>query len=169
VVFESGGWLPPFVDRMPPLVRRFIKTAFGFLIFGIAIGLHVSAAEYLGFGVERHGYIVAHTHMILIGFALMAIMGVALWMFPKPAEGDTRYKPERMVLVYWLVTFGAIARASCEILHEYFAWNGFGIGVFCASSIEAVAVLLFAIGMLPRIRSPREDAERDSSRTSRDA
>ncbi len=145
---------------MPPLVRRFIKTAFGFLGLGIAIGMHVSAAEYLGFGVERHGYVVAHTHMILIGFVLTAIMGVALWMFPKPAEGDARYKPGRMELVYWLVTLGAIARATCEILREYYASNWLGVGVFSASVLEAIAVLVFAIGMLPRIRSPREDAER---------
>ena len=35
----------------------------------------------------------AHTHAILVGFVMMMILGVALWLFPRPSKEDTRYTP----------------------------------------------------------------------------
>ncbi|MCK6445484.1 MAG: cbb3-type cytochrome c oxidase subunit I [Planctomycetes bacterium] len=142
---------------MPPLVRRYIKTAFAFLVLGLLTGLHISAVQYLGFGVMRQGYIPAHAHMILVGFLLMVIMGVALWMFPKPAEGDPRWKPARFELVYWLIVVGVIGRSTGEIVREYSLAHGWNVLVFGASCLEVLAVIVFVVGMLPRIRSPRED------------
>lgn len=145
---------------MPALVRRYLKTSIAFLILGMMLGLHVSAAEYLGLGWVRPGYIVAHTHMLLIGFLLMLIMGVALWMFPKPAEGDGRYRPERFEVLWWLVTAGVLLRATFEILGGYLAGRWIGIGVFSASVVESVAIALFFLGLWPRIRSPRDESRR---------
>ena len=37
---------------------------------------------------------------------MMMILGVALWMFPRPAKGDTQYKPAVAEASYWLADRG---------------------------------------------------------------
>ncbi|MBI5433685.1 MAG: hypothetical protein HZA52_12715 [Planctomycetes bacterium] len=149
---------------MPPLVRRYIKTSFAFLILGLLTGLHVSAVEYMGWGPMRQGYIPAHAHMILVGFLLMLILGVALWMFPKAAEGDPRWKPWRFELVYWLFVVGVVGRSTGEIVREYSLARGWSVLVFVASCVEVLAVFVWVISMLPRIRSPREELQKSGGR-----
>lgn len=149
---------------MPPLVRRYVKTSFAFLILGLLTGLHVSAVEYLGWGPMRQGYVPAHAHILLVGFLLMLILGVALWMFPKPAEGDPRWRPRRFELVYWLLVLGVIGRSAGEIVREYSLARSWSVLVFVASSVETLAVVVFVVSLWPRIRSPREDYERRGGR-----
>lgn len=149
---------------MPPLVRRYLKTSFCFLVFGLLTGLHVSAAEYMGWGVIRQGYVPAHAHLILVGFLLMLILGVALWMFPKPAEGDVRWKPGRFEFVYWMLVLGVLGRTTGEIVREYSTNRAWGALVFGASSLETLGVIVFVVSLWPRIRSPREDVARNASR-----
>jgi hypothetical protein len=33
---------------------------------------------------SNFGFITAHVHLLLVGFMLMIVMGVATWMFPRP-------------------------------------------------------------------------------------
>src|SRR3954452_7882148 len=49
-------------------------------------------------------WISAHTHALLVGFVMMMILGVALWMFPRPERDDTRYRPAAAQAAYWLLT-----------------------------------------------------------------
>jgi hypothetical protein len=46
---------------------------------------------------------------------LMIVMGVATWMFPRPARDDTRYRPELAEAVYWVMTGSTALRAVAEI------------------------------------------------------
>jgi hypothetical protein len=141
---------------MPPLARRFVKSALAFLVFGILIGLHVAAAQYLGAGTLRHGYVVAHTHILLVGFLLSLIMGVALWMFPRVSGAGRDERDRRMDLVWWLIFLGVVARSAGEIAREYSLAPAWGRLAFGASCAEALGIVLFCISIWPRIRSPRE-------------
>ena len=47
---------------------------------------------------------------------LTIVMGVATWMFPRPARDETRYRPELVEAVYWLMTLSTALRAVAEIL-----------------------------------------------------
>jgi len=76
-----------------PLVRRYIKTSFVFLALGLLLGGWTSVSQFaLGVYPPRL-HITAHAHLLLVGFMLMIVMGVATWMFPRPARDDTRYRP----------------------------------------------------------------------------
>jgi hypothetical protein len=79
---------------MPPLVRRYIKTSLLFLVVGLALGGYISVAEFVLGGYPPRLFITAHVHLLLVGFLLMIVMGVATWMFPRPAKEDPRYRPE---------------------------------------------------------------------------
>jgi cbb3-type cytochrome oxidase subunit 1 len=145
---------------MTPLVRRFLKTAIAFLFGGLAVGLWLSAWLHLGFLPDRYPSVAAHTHLLLVGFVVMTIMGVALWMFPRPASDDARYRPERMELVYWILALAVPVRTTAEILSGWSPARAWHIAVFAASAAQVVAIVLFFVNLLPRIRSSREDRER---------
>jgi hypothetical protein len=78
---------------MPPLVRRYLKTAIGFLLLGLALGVYMLTQRELRGVWPTPWWISAHTHAILVGFVMMMILGVALWMFPRPAKDDTQFNP----------------------------------------------------------------------------
>jgi cbb3-type cytochrome oxidase subunit 1 len=142
---------------MSKLVRRYLRTAIVFLVAGLVLGLAISAAEHLELGPLRPPWIVAHTHLLLVGFVMMMILGVALWMFPKPAAQDSRYRPERMELVYWLVLAGVVIRTGSEVLLGFADETALHAGAFAGSALEVLGIVLFFWNLLPRIRSPREE------------
>src|SRR5512144_907347 len=101
---------------MPPLVRRYIKTSFVFLMAGLVLGAYIIVAEFLAATYPPRLLITAHAHLLLVGFMLMIVMGVATWMFPRPARDDTRYRPELAEAVYWVMTLSTAFRAASEVL-----------------------------------------------------
>jgi len=139
---------------MPPLIRRYIKTSFAFLIAGVLLGSYISVSQYLLGVYPPRFHITAHVHLLLVGFMLMIVMGVATWMFPRPARDDLRYRPELAEAVYWLITVATCARALAELgaaytdstaLRETIALGGVG---------QTVGVLLFVVNMWTRVRMP---------------
>src|SRR4051812_11966181 len=100
---------------MHSLVRRFIKTAIGFFAAGILLGIWMLLRRELSSRFPSSYEVSAHTHLILVGFVMMMIFGVMLWLFPRPEKSDTRYRPERASLAYWLLTAGTIVRAAGEL------------------------------------------------------
>ncbi|MBI3458368.1 MAG: hypothetical protein HY002_21565 [Candidatus Rokubacteria bacterium] len=78
---------------MTPLIRRYIKTSFVFLFLGLALGAYATVEVNIrGRGVPWP-LVSAHVHLLLVGFVLMLIFGVATWMFPRPGKDDGRYRP----------------------------------------------------------------------------
>jgi hypothetical protein len=151
-----------------PLVRRFLKTAIVFLVAGLAVGLWLSAWQHLGLFPGRTPSVAAHTHLLLVGFVMTMIMGVALWMFPRPAAEDARYRPQRMELVWWLFVIAVPVRSLAEIVS---GWTSAPLPhaiVFAASSVEVFAIVLFFLNLWPRIRSPREEYLRAQGRPDRE-
>jgi hypothetical protein len=64
-----------------------------FLVAGLLIGGYLLVRRELA-GLHATPYeISAHTHLILVGFVMMMILGVALWLFPRPAKEDATYSP----------------------------------------------------------------------------
>lgn len=139
---------------MPPLVRRYVKTSFVFLLAGLLLGGYASVAEFLLGRYPPRLLITAHAHLLLVGFVLMIVMGVATWMFPRPARDDTRYRPELAEAVYWVMTVATALRALAEI----------GAGLGGAAALRVVVALgglgqlagavLFVANMWWRVRMP---------------
>src|SRR5262245_31762034 len=139
---------------MPPLVRRYVKTSLLFLVAGLFLGGYLIVSEFV-VGVHPPTLIItAHVHLLLVGFMLMLVMGVATWMFPRPAQASTRYRPGLAEAVYWLVTVTTAIRAAAEILAP---WSG---SPFLRSAIavgglgQLIGVLLFVVNIWWRVRMP---------------
>lgn len=134
------------------LVRRYIKTAIGFLAAGLAIGGWMIVQRELGSGVASEYRVSAHTHAIFVRFVMMMIMGVALWLFPRPDKTDQRYRPALAEGAYWLVTTGTASRVVGELARQQVGgpWLRWTIVVSGFAQIAGLAVFFYT--MWSRIR-----------------
>ena len=137
---------------MHSLVRRFLKTAVIFLLIGLTLGGWMMVRREL-FGVFPSPYLIsAHTHAILVGFVMLMILGVALWLFPRPDKDDVRYQPRVAGLAYWLVTLGTAARVAGELLRQIEAAEWLRWLVVLAGLAQIAGIGAFFHTMWSRIR-----------------
>jgi heme/copper-type cytochrome/quinol oxidase subunit 1 len=137
---------------MYSLVRRYLKTAIAFLAVGLALGGWMMVRRELA-GVYPTPYLIsAHTHAILVGFVMLMILGVALWLFPRPEKGDARYSPRAAEAAYWLVALGTAGRVAGELLRPAVGalWLRWAVVVCGLAQIAGVG--LFFHTMWSRIR-----------------
>lgn len=139
---------------MPPLVRRYVKTAFGFMLLGMLVGAVASVTQGLLDRTVPRLLVAAHVHALLVGFVLMLIIGVATWMFPRPAREDTRYRPGIAEAVYWVLTLATALRFAAEVAGAY--WPDGGVRVLMAAGGlgQVLAAMLFVFNMWSRVRAP---------------
>lgn len=76
---------------MYTLVRWYLKTAILFLAVRLAIGGWIIVRRELWAQYPSPYLVSAHTHALFVGFIMMMILGVALWLFPRPDRADARY------------------------------------------------------------------------------
>lgn len=139
---------------MPPLVRRYIKTSFAFLLAGLALGGYLLVSEFVLGRYPSRLFITAHVHLLLVGFMLLMVMGVATWMFPRPGREDTRYRPELAEAVYWIVTAGTTVRALAEVLAGLSPASLLRLPIAAGGLAQLAGAALFVLNMWWRVRMP---------------
>jgi cbb3-type cytochrome oxidase subunit 1 len=137
-----------------PLVRRYIKTSFMFLALGLLLGGWIIVGEFLLGTYQSRLHVTAHVHLRLVGFMLMIVMGVATWMFPRPARDDTRYRPELAEAVYWMMTISTALRAAAEILAPWSGSPVLGWLIALGGLGQLAGTALFIVNMWRRVRMP---------------
>jgi cbb3-type cytochrome oxidase subunit 1 len=139
---------------VPPLIRRYIKTSFAFLVLGLLVGAWVLVAQFV-FGVYPSRLLItAHAHLLLVGFMLMLVMGVATWMFPRPARQDPRYRAGLAEAVYWLITLSTALRAAAEIALAQVPAPALRLAIAAGGLGQLAAAALFVVNMWSRVRMP---------------
>ena len=139
---------------MTPLVRRYVKTSFVFLVAGLLLGGWIIVGEFVLGVYPPRLFITAHVHLLLVGFMLMLVMGVATWMFPRPARDDTRYRPELAEAVYWVMTMATALRAGAEIAVALAGTLGLRWLIALGGIGQLAGALLFVLNMWWRVRMP---------------
>jgi cbb3-type cytochrome oxidase subunit 1 len=137
-----------------PLVRRYIKTSFVFLALGLLLGGWTSVSQFVLGVYPPRLHITAHAHLLLVGFMLMIVMGVATWMFPRPARDDRRYRPELAEAVYWITTISTVARAAAELAAPLLALPALRFVIALGGVGQVVGAGLFVLNMWWRVRMP---------------
>ena len=140
---------------MTPLVRRYVKTSFVFLLAGVLLGASLVVTQFLGLTSASRLVVVAHVHILLVGFVLILIMGVATWMFPRPGRDDVRYHPGLAETVYWLITISTAVRALAEIAMGLSGLPTLRWPIVAGGLGQAVGTMLFVLNMWSRVRMPR--------------
>ena len=139
---------------MPPLIRRYIKTSFAFLLLGLALGGYLIVSQFVLGVYPSRLLVTAHVHLLLVGFMLMIVMGVATWMFPRPGAGDTRYRPELAEVVYGLIAPATALRAAAETMLALTGATWLGWLIAAGGLGQLAAVALFVRNMGWRVRMP---------------
>lgn len=139
---------------MTPLVRRYVKTSFAFLVAGLLLGGYIVVAQFVVGAYPPRLHVTAHVHLLLVGFMLMLVMGVATWMFPRPARDDSRYRPRLAEVVYWVMTTATALRAVCEIAAGLSPARLLALGIALGGLGQLVGAALFVVNMWTRVRSP---------------
>jgi heme/copper-type cytochrome/quinol oxidase subunit 1 len=138
---------------MDRLVQRYLKTAIGFLALGLGLGALMIARRELQGAYPSVYWVSAHTHALLVGFVMMMIQGVALWMFPRPDKADVRYRPALAEVAYWLVALSTGVRLVSELLRPAVDAPALRWLIVAAGLGQVLGVLVFFVNMWPRIRS----------------
>lgn len=137
---------------MHTIVRKYVKTGFFFLCFGLLTGLYMVVGEYLLPLPVTSLLVTAHTHIILVGFMMMMILGVAQWMFPRPRGENPAYSPAVAEFVFYSITIGISIRSIGEIISAFLESQFFIFLIVIGSVIEVIAIFMFFINIWSRIR-----------------
>lgn len=121
---------------------------------GLLLGGYVTVSQFLLGRYPSRLLVTAHVHLLLVGFMLMMVMGVATWMFPRPARDDRRYRPEMAEAVYWIMTTATAVRALAEVGLGVTGVGPLGVAVALGGLGQLVGAVLFALNMWWRVRMP---------------
>ncbi|MCS7266069.1 MAG: cbb3-type cytochrome c oxidase subunit I [Armatimonadetes bacterium] len=131
------------------LARRYVRTSLVFAAISVLLGMHMIAQRFSDKPQPLRWLPTAHGHLFLVGFVTMMIMGVAIWMFPRPKSA--RYSPLISEICYWLITFGTAVRATGEIVASYSKLK-FWLWLSAIGGIaQSIAILLFIANIWTRI------------------
>jgi cbb3-type cytochrome oxidase subunit 1 len=139
---------------MTPLVRRYIKTSFVFLLLGVLLGGYIVVAEFVAGSYPSRLLITAHVHLLLVGFLLMIVMGVATWMFPRPGRDEIHYRPALAEAVYWIMTVATALRAAAEIATSLWSLAPLRLAIAAGGLGQLAGTALFVVNMWWRVRMP---------------
>ena len=137
---------------MNSLVRRYLKSAVLFLTVGLTLGLWMMFVREFG-GWLPPRIRSAHTHAMLVGFVMLMITGVALWMFPRPRPDDIIFRPRLAESAWWGIAGGTALRVGLELglpADASAMWRGLLVG---SGALQVLGVLLFFSTMWTRIRA----------------
>lgn len=146
---------------MNPLVRRFLRSAIFFLAIGLLLGLWMLYAREFG-SLLPPRIRSAHTHVLLVGFVMLMITGVALWMFPRPRVDDVMFQPGLAAAAWWGIAGGTLLRVMLELGLGAAPSTAWRVLLFGAGIAQVVGVLLFFGTMWTRIRSSGAASDRRS-------
>jgi hypothetical protein len=89
---------------------------------------------------------------------MMMILGVALWMFPRPAKEDRHFDPRLAEIAYWLIALGTGSRVLGELSRPLSGAAALRWIVVLGGAAQAAGLALFFWTMWTRIRG-RPDGE----------
>lgn len=144
---------------MNALVRRYLRTAIAFLALGVGLGVWLMVAREFGTAVPMR-LRSAHTHALLVGFVMLMITGVALWMFPRPRPEDQVFRPGLAALAWWGIAGGTGVRVALEVTLSPLPTLPWRVALVTAGVVQALGMLLFFATMWTRIRASGALSER---------
>ena len=109
---------------MPPLSRLFIRAAFVSLLAGATIGALILAHKGIFIHPAMWSWLPAHIELLLIGWIVQLILGMAFWIAPRfwkrPRRGNETSAKVALLLInagVWLVVLQALSGGAIWLLH----------------------------------------------------
>lgn len=135
---------------MPALSRWCVRCALIYLVVGMGIGSWMLIEQANGHD-PGSTWAALHAHLLLVGFLLLLVLGIAHWMFPR-VQGTRRGRSGGWV-AFGLINAGLILR----ILAQPRVTSGNGqpwqFLLEIAAVLPTVGIAVFAVTILPRVRA----------------
>lgn len=84
---------------MPPVSAWFVRASLVHLVGGFMIGALLLMSKAVAFGTGLQAWRAVHIEMLLVGWMIQLVMGVAVWIFPRFVLGRA---PRRSAITAWL-------------------------------------------------------------------
>jgi heme/copper-type cytochrome/quinol oxidase subunit 1 len=123
-------------------------------VAGLLLGAYILVAEFAFDSYPPRLLVTTHAHLLLVGFMLMLVMGVATWMFPRPDRDDTGYRPELAEAVYWVMTVTTALRVLAEMIVALAGALRLRWLIALAGLGQLAGAALFVLNMWRRVRMP---------------
>jgi len=131
---------------MPRVSSWLVRTAFGWLVAGAGLGALMLAGKGEPWLMPIMRWRTAHQDMLLAGWLLQLVMGVGLWILPRPPGEAPDARRGRIVVLYLLINAGVVLAAM----------GGAPAGrpelLVAGRILEGAAAALAAMLLVPRIR-----------------
>jgi heme/copper-type cytochrome/quinol oxidase subunit 1 len=134
-------------------VRRFLHAALVFLAIGLSMGWWLLVRREWRGRFAAPLETSAHVHLLLVGFVMLMIMGVALWLFPRPAKDDRWYRPVLATAAWWLIVPGTLLRGLTEWGAPPLHGPATRWAITIGATAQLVGLVLFFATMVSRIRA----------------
>ena len=125
---------------MPRVSAWFIRASLCHLVAGFAIGALMLASKGLSITMGVWALRAVHIEMLLVGWMIQLVMGVAVWIFPRMG---LRLAPRRSVVSAWV----AFALLNSGVLLVSISPSLFAVGRL----LEAAAAASFAAHLWGRV------------------
>ena len=135
---------------MPRFSTWSIRLALAYLFVGFTLGALMLAHKgiYLLPGVME--LLAVHQELLLIGWVIHLVMGVAYWMFPRFTPEKTGLRPRGFVRAAWMalgmLNLGLVLFVLGETLFDA------GWLVLVGRGMETLAVAAFLVNLWPRVK-----------------
>lgn len=130
--------------------RWMIRAALIYLVIGVSLGFVMYLAPlFPDAGLYRFRSV--HIHLLLVGFMLQIVMGVALWMFPRMAVDPHYTPPRRGMTLFVLLNCGVFLRSAGELYGMVPVNTAYFVGL-AGAGLQLIAILFFLSLILSRVR-----------------
>lgn len=124
-----------------------VRTSLVYFGVGIALGAVLLAGRELADGPWVARLRPLHAELLLYGWTLQLIMGVAYWILPRFRTGTERGNQALPWAAYWLLNTGVLLAALATA-------PGAGSGIkLLGRMLETLAAMAFVAHALPRIKA----------------
>ncbi|NUQ37068.1 MAG: hypothetical protein HUU23_04580 [Caldilineales bacterium] len=135
---------------MPPLTRRFIKTALVYLAGALVVALLLAGQGVLALPPVVASLTPVYFHLFMVGWVLQLIIGIVYWMFPKYSQAQPRRNEGIAEAVYWLLNAGLLLRVVGEPALLAEATRGWLLAL--SALLQWSAGVLFVYNTWPRVK-----------------
>ena len=127
-----------------------MRCALVYLVVGMGIGSWMLIEKARGI-VPSPAWPDLYAHLFLVGFLLLLVMGVAFWMFPR-VRGQRPGRGGGWV-AFALLNAGLLLRVLAEPLLDAGGGTFWRWVLGLAAVLPTVGIAVFALTILPRVRS----------------
>ncbi len=129
---------------MPTLSVWAIRLACVYFGVGITAGALMLANKGVAFLPHAGRWLPVHFHVMLFGWTIQLVIGVAYWILPKFRGGTSRGNDALAIAALVLVNMGTLVGCAASL---------FGAVATVAFGIQAAAAVCFALHVWPRVKA----------------